>query len=66
MGTTLQPVRDPVQAHNLWKAGLLVNPDGNAWGPFDDYASDPYWTTPHSPGVAENLARQLCFICLEE
>lgn len=49
MATTLQPVSDPVQAHNLWKAGLLVNQDGNAWGPFDTYADDPYWDTPYSP-----------------
>ena len=64
MSTTLQPVSDPVQAHNLWKAGLLVNRDGYSWRCYEARIDPDEYSHPDSPSFRET--RYDWFICLEE
>ena len=64
MSTTLQPVSDPVQAHNLWKAGLLVNSAGSLWNTYAFYADTPGFD--HPDGIGFQQYGDDWFICLEE
>ena len=64
MSTTLQPVSDPVQAHNLWKAGLLVNSGGSSWINYENRSGPARFSDPYAEGFLG--CRADWFICLEE
>ena len=64
MPTTLTAVSDPVQAHNLWEAGLLVNAYGASWGVYSEWVDEVDYNHPCGNGFV--LLLDDWFILLED